>query len=182
MRRLAPFATMALLAMAGTATATTAIALNNRALTTTADVIAIASVIESRVVWEGRILITEVTVKVEEVLKGAPGDTIVVSLPGGIDANRRIPIAMTYPGAPSLKKGERTFLFLNRDEDTSRLMVAGFSQGKFAINREPGGEEVVERNLSEIRLVNGAGIVRGSRERVALADFKREISGYVAGQ
>jgi hypothetical protein len=182
MRRLVPLSLAALLALAGTAAATTAIALNNRALTSTADIIAIATVVESRVVWEGRVLITEVTVKVEEVLKGAPGDTIVVSLPGGIDANRRIPIAMTYAGAPALKQGERTFLFLNRDEDTSRLMVVGFSQGKFAINREPGGEDIVERNLSEIRLVSGAGIVRGSRERITLVDFKREISGYVAGQ
>jgi len=182
MKRLVPLSLAALLALAGTALATTAIALSNRALVNTADVIAIGSVVDSRVVWLDRVLVTEVTVKVEEVLKGAPGDTIVVTLPGGIDANRRIPIAMTYPGAPSMKQGERTFLFLNRDEDTSRLMVAGFSQGKFAINREPGGEDVVERNLSEIRLVNGAGIVRGSRERITLVDFKREISGYVAGQ
>jgi hypothetical protein len=157
--------------------------LNNQALATTADVIAIGRALDSRSVWEGRVLVTQVTVRVEETLKGGADETVVVTLPGGIDANRRIPVSMTYAGAPTMHAGERVFLFLARDdENPDRLTVIGFSQGKFSVNTEPGGEEIVERDLSQVRLAGGAGVVRGSRNRVPLNDFKRVISGYLAGQ
>lgn len=183
MRRVLLLWAAMVLGVASAAQATTAVALNNQALTSTADVIAIGRVVDSRSVWEGRILVTQVTVRIEETLKGGAGETIVVTLPGGIDANRRIPVAMTYAGAPTLQPGERTFLFLDRDdENADRLTVVGFSQGKFSIAVEPSGTEIVERDLTQVRLASGAGVVRGSRNRTSLSDFKREISGYVAGQ
>jgi hypothetical protein len=171
-----------LLLWAAEGSATTAIALSNRAMTDQADVVVIGRATDTRSAWEGRVLVTLVTVAVTETLKGVADSTITVTLPGGIDANRRVPVAMTYPAAPSMGLGEEVFLFLARDEaDVNRLTVVGFSQGKFSINPDPTGEPVVTRDLTRLRLVGGTGVTRGAKDRVTLAEFKREIRGYLEG-
>src|SRR5262245_34742610 len=56
--------------------------------------------------WAGRNLYTLATVSVTESLKGAATGNVAVAIPGGIDSNRRFPIAMTYAGAPQIAPGE----------------------------------------------------------------------------
>ena len=69
------------------------------------------------------------------VLKGEHAATATVAIPGGVDANRRIPIAMTFPGAPRIAPSEEVFLFLTHagDEIAGSYGVTGFAQGKFSI-------------------------------------------------
>jgi hypothetical protein len=162
------------------ASATTAIRLSNDAMTNAADVIVIGTAIDVQTVWEGRTLVTVVTLKVNESLKGAAGSTISIALPGGIDANRAFPVAMTYAGAPSIGIGEEVFVFLASDEDVqSGLTVVGFSQGKFSIVTDAGGNQFVSRDLTTLMLEGGAGIVPGARSLTSLAEFRAEIAGYV---
>ncbi len=170
----------ALVALAASAWATTAIRLSNADLATEADLIVIGRGIESRSAWAGRVLVTYVTVSVTESLKGTAGDTITVVLPGGIDANRQFPIAMSYPGAPAIRSDEDVFLFLNRDDELNGYTVLGFSQGKFSIVTDPQGDKVVTRDLTNIRLQGGTGAVRGTVSHVALSEFRAEIQGYLA--
>jgi hypothetical protein len=67
------------------------------------DVIAIGSCTETQTVWVDRSLVTLATVAVNETLKGDELTTnLTVALPGGVDANRKFPIAMNYPGAPRI--------------------------------------------------------------------------------
>ena len=47
--------------------------------------------------WAGNTLVTLATIQVSEVLKGERVSTVTVTLPGGVDANRRIPVAMSLP-------------------------------------------------------------------------------------
>ncbi|MCL4813320.1 MAG: hypothetical protein KJ061_12570 [Vicinamibacteraceae bacterium] len=156
--------------------ATTVRALTTEAMTREADVIAIGQCVAVETVWEDRVLVTKATIEVSESLKGGASGRIVVSLPGGIDTNRKHPIAMTYPGAPIMQPGERVFVFLDRgDTDPSAFTVSGFSQGKFSIVVDPAGEEVVTRDLSQITLVGGPGPTRGAKDRKRLADFRREV-------
>ena len=96
---------------------TLALALSIGDMTDQADVIAIGNCVETRSMWVDRSLVTLVTVAVSESLKGLPGDTLTVVVPGGVDVNRKIPVAMTYPGAPRLTPGENVFLFLNADSE-----------------------------------------------------------------
>lgn len=183
MKRTLLYVAVACLACAVPATATTVLALSNAALTSQADVIAIGQALESQSAWENRQLVTRVTVRVTERLKGEAGDTIVVTLPGGIDTARKHPIAMSYPGAPTLHRDEQVFLFLDRDDaDPSRLTVVGFSQGKFSINRDADGTQVVDRDLSAVTLSTSVGLVPGRRNRVPLAQFRREITEYLSGR
>lgn len=170
----------ALLASASNASATSARRLSNQDMAQEAEVIAIGTAIDVQTLWEGRTLVTVITLKVNDTLKGAPGATLSIALPGGIDANRQFPIAMTYAGAPQIGVGEEVFVFLGRDDEVQNgLIVLGFSQGKFSIVSDTKGRKVVERDLTAILLDSGAGIVPGSRSLTSLEEFRAEIAGYV---
>jgi hypothetical protein len=157
--------------------------LTNQDLTIQSDLIVIGKAVESRLEWvnDGRNLYTLVTVSVEETLKGAPGATATVAIPGGVDANRRIPIAMTFPGAPRIAPDEEVFLFLTHadDEVAGSYGITGFAQGKFSIVPGDQGMPAVSRNLSGLRTVSSDRAVRGGDTLVPLAAFKQEISGYL---
>ena len=169
-----------MLPLAADLSATTARRLSNGQLAQDAEVIVIGQVGESHSAWEGRTLVTLVEITVAETLKGAPGRTLTVALPGGIDSNSRFPVAMTYAGAPTMTPGEQVFLFLGHDEDiASGHIVLGFSQGKFSIVRNTSGEAVVSRDLTSISLETGGSIARGTRTYTSLSAFKQEILGYL---
>lgn len=161
--------------------ATTAVSLSTEALTAGADVIVTGRCVGVRSAWEGRTLVTVATVAVGEALKGTPGPTLTVAMPGGIDSNRRVPVAMTYAGAPQMQVSEDVFLFLVRDPDiASGLTVMGFAQGKFSIVVDETGSPAVSRDLTLLTLQSPAGTRRGTATRVGLEAFKREVRGYLA--
>ncbi len=173
-------AALAALAAATPAGATTAVALSNRAMAEGAEVIATGRCVDVRSVWEGRTLVTLATIALDDVLKGDVAGTVTVALPGGVDANRRFPVAMTYPGAPQIAVDEAVFLFLDRGNGASAaLTVMGFSQGKFSIVDDGRGERAVSRNLSGLTL-RSAGVDRPAVvTRSPLDAFKDEIRGYL---
>jgi hypothetical protein len=148
------------------------------------DVIAIGNCVETKSVWVDRTLVTLATVSVTESLKGDGPSTITVELPGGVDANRKIPIAMTYPGAPTLTPGENAFLFLTATgEVAGSYNVAGFSQGKFSIVTDEDGEQMVSRDLTKTSLKSNNGVSRGvSSNLIPLANLKDQVKGYLKNQ
>jgi hypothetical protein len=183
-RRCLALTLVLLLALAvSTAHATTALALSNRAMTDAAALILTGRCVEVRSAWEGRTLVTLATLDVTDVLKGDAPARVTVALPGGIDATRRFPVAMTYAGAPQIMVGEDVFLFLGQDGAIgSGLTVVGFSQGKFSVVDDADAGKAVSRNLSGITLQSPAGARRGTATRVPLDEFKNEIRGYLAGR
>ena len=165
-----------------TADTTLALALSLEDMVNQSDVIAIGNCVEIRSVWVDRTLVTLATISVTENLKGNASSTITVELPGGVDANRAVPIAMTYPGAPSLTPGENAFLFLNATgEVAGSYNVAGFSQGKFSIVDED-GEQMVSRNLTKTSLKSNNGVRRGGSDLMPLANLKERVKGYLNNQ
>lgn len=150
-------------------------------LTDQSDLIAIGKCLATKSVWVDRALVTLATVEVGEVVKGDPVQTVTVVLPGGVDANRKIPVAMTYPGAPQIAPDEDVFLFLTRDaEFVDGYAVAGYSQGKLSIVEDAQGRKLVSRDLTKITLPGGPGTVRGGVALTPLDQFKAEVEGYVA--
>ncbi|HKY45346.1 MAG TPA: hypothetical protein VJM50_19800, partial [Pyrinomonadaceae bacterium] len=101
----------------GTPDTTLAVALSLEDMVDQSDVIAIGNCSSIRSAWVDGTLVTLATVSVSETLKGAESGSLTVVLPGGIDANRQVPVAVSYPGAPRLTPGENVFLFLNSDVD-----------------------------------------------------------------
>lgn len=159
-----------------------AVALSFQDLVNQSDVIAIGNCVETKTIWVDRSLVTLATVSVSENLKGTES-SITVALPGGVDANRKIPVAMTYPGAPQMTPGENVFLFLTATgEVAGSYTVAGFSQGKFSINTDEDGQQVVSRDLRQTSLKTNNGIHRGSNNSIPLDRLKDEVRGYLKNQ
>jgi len=157
-----------------------AVALSVQDMVNQSDVIAIGNCVETRSVWVDRTLVTLATVSISESLKGSESSTITVALPGGVDANRKIPIAMTYPGAPQMTPGENVFLFLTATgEVPGSYTVAGFSQGKFSIITDEDGLQVVSRDLRQTSLKSDNGIRRGQNNTIPLDSLKNEVRGYL---
>jgi len=161
-----------------------AVALSVEDMVNQSDVIAIGSCVETKSVWVDRSLVTLATVSVSESLKGNETSTITVALPGGVDANRQIPIAMTYPGAPQIQPGENVFLFLTASTDVvpGSYTVAGFSQGKFSIITDEDGIQVVSRDLTKTALKDNNGVRRGSNNMIPLENLKNQVRGYLKNQ
>ena len=160
-----------------------ALALSVEDMVNQSDVIAIGNCVETRSVWVDRTMVTLATVSITENLKGNVSSTITVELPGGIDANRAVPIAVTYPGAPTLTPGENAFLFLTATgEVAGSYNVAGFSQGKFSIVTDEDGEQMVSRNLTKTALKSNNGVRRGGSDLIPLANLKEQVRGYLTNQ
>ncbi len=123
-----------------------------------------------------RLLATRATVEVSETLKGRGTSEVSIVLPGGADANRKFPIAMTYPGAPSLRIGENVFLFLVPDDALDgAYVISGFAQGKFSIVEDEDGRQLVSRDLTGLRLKRGSGVTRGTVQLTPLDEFKGKV-------
>ncbi|HEU4711652.1 MAG TPA: hypothetical protein VFS76_08815 [Pyrinomonadaceae bacterium] len=158
-----------------TADSTLALGLSLEDMVQQSDVIAIGSCTETQSVWVDNSLVTLAKVSVNETLKGTEGD-LTVALPGGVDANRKFPVAMSYPGAPRMTPGEDVFLFLNISGEVSgSYTVAGFSQGKFSIVKDEDGEPMVSRDLRQMSLQTDNGVRRGQNNLTPLASLKNEV-------
>src|SRR5205814_1064295 len=101
----------------------------------------------------GRIY-TDVTVDVDEMLKGDSVPTLTVRVLGGRVGNH----AAWVEGSPEFRRGERVLLFVSTYRDgTAR--VAHFYQGKFSIIRDAGGEDVAVRETpAGVHLPSGAAV------------------------
>ena len=160
----------------GTPDTTLAVALSLEDMVDQSDVIAIGNVQETRSAWVDGTLVTMASVSVSETLKGAESGNLTVVLPGGIDANRQVPVAVSYPGAPRMTPGENVFLFLNSDVDYGLgYNVAGFAQGKFSIVSDEDGDPVVSRDLTRMTLQSNNGVRRGGANAIPLDSFKEQV-------
>ncbi len=132
-------------------------------------------------VWLGRDLVTLVTLTVGESLKGSPGATLTVALPGGIDRQRKIPIEILYVGAPRIANGEEVLLFLERSQRIvpGGFVVSGVSQGKFSIVEDAAGVKWVSKGARPF--ATDARASSRARDLKRLSDFRREILRHVGG-
>jgi len=150
-------------------------------MTRRSDLIITGQCLETRSTWvDGRRLVTLANIAVSDAIKGTPASTITVTLPGGIDSNRKHPIAMNYPGAPAIQPQENVVLFLMpADSPANTYAVMGYAQGKFSIVNNEAGEPMVSRDSSKMRVSRAAGVVRGQQQLTPLSEFKERIKGYL---
>lgn len=144
--------------------------------------ILVATVEATRSYWnDARTRIyTEVTVRVDESLKGVPsGRVSLVQMGGELDGVR-----LAVEGSPAFRPGDEAVLFLWRDP-AGRAQVNGLAQGKFDIRRDPAsGERMVSRSLEGLRFAGSAraGGARSAESSIPtrLEDLKREIRLHLA--
>ena len=114
---------------------------------------------------------TETTVDVDGTYKGAAGSRVRVLQPGGVVGNVR----MTAHGALGWTKGEEVLLFLEASNG-SAYEVAGFSQGKYTIERDrTSGQKYVRQaspeNTRGAQSAPGADATRATNDRVPMQQF-----------
>jgi hypothetical protein len=113
----------------------------------------------------GTKILTEVRVDVDRSHKGQAKDTVrIVQLGGEVDGVR-----MTVAGSPSWRTGEEVLVFLERMRSGDHR-VAGFSQGKFLVERDArSGEAFVRRPaLIDTELMARAGMAAPKQAENAL--------------
>lgn len=153
-----------------------------QAIAAESDLIVTGRCLETRSQWveNNRILVTLAKIEVEETLKGTSASTVTIVLPGGSDSNRRIPVAMTYPGAPNIMEGEEVFLFLT-DESLvpGGFSVSGFNEGKFSILTDETGNRLVSRINIRGTVNADPGSIGGHQRYAALAEFRNQVRRYI---
>ncbi len=103
----------------------------------------------------GTKIFTEATVEVDQTYQGRDSRSIRVVQIGGVVGHVRMAVA----GALAWRRGEEVLLFLERYDDAS-FQVTGFSQGKYAIERDAATGRAFVRGAGEL-----AGVPEGPAAR-----------------
>ena len=111
-----------------------------------ADTIAVGRCVKGSSQWIDGTLMTLVQIEVEETLKGTRPEKLTVVIPGGIDASRPVPIAVSFPGAPRIQPDEDVLLFLEPAPTVEGgHQIVGFSQGKYSLIDDTSGGHLVTK-------------------------------------
>jgi len=136
--------------------------------------------IGTRSTWVDRTLYTIATISVSDTIKGDPSTTVEVALLGGADVNRKIPVAMHFPGAPVIQPQEEVFLFLTPAEPMAgSYSIMGYAQGKLSIVENEQGEKMVSRTPARTRINSASGVMRGNVQMTRLSEFKEKVREYL---
>lgn len=110
--------------------------------------------------WIGRVIYTQYEVLVQETLKGAPRNSVLVAVVGGGLGN----VLLTVPGAPDLQMGDQLILFAVPLEGESSFTPVGTFSGIVRIRAggsnsqatvaPRGNPEALEAFLQEIRTLS----------------------------
>ena len=173
---------LGLAASAPRVAATTVARLDTRELVRESHEIVIGEVRGTRSYWDAprRRMLTDVSVRVTQRLKGRGGDTVVLTQLGGeLDGVR-----VSVPGAPSFVVGEEALVFVWRD-GRGRAQVDALGQGKFDLRADPTtGEKLVSRPLPGLAIHDLTTLEAAPPDRAVpklyLRDFVRVIERAVA--
>jgi hypothetical protein len=119
-------------------------------------------------------IITEATVSVGATHKGAPATSVRVLQLGGVVGNVR----QTAHGALQWKRGEEVLLFLE-PAMPGTFQVAGFSQGKYMIERDPRtGRAYVQQAMPAVgteRSSTTPGVTPSREQALTLEQFLNQV-------
>jgi len=135
----------ACLIFAVTALATTVIPPSFDELVSRAEMIFQGSVTGVRSEWTGegaqRHIMSYVTLKVEDAIKGNPGSTVTLRMLGGTVGGE----TMEVTDAPKFKVGERDILFVENN-GTQFVPLVGIMHGRFRVKKDAAGQDAVFTN------------------------------------
>jgi hypothetical protein len=146
-----------------------------------AEVIFQGSVTDVRSQWIGegaqRHIVTYVTFKVDDAIKGTPGASYTIRMLGGtVDGQ-----TMEVSDSPKFKKGDRDFLFVENN-GKQFIPLVGIMHGRFRVEREQDGRETVATNsgkrLSDVaRLGKEDHVAASEKAALSPSQFKAAIQG-----
>lgn len=123
--------------------ATTLMKMSTGEMTLDADTIVIGTCVSAETARVGGRLVTLIEVSVDETLKGTAASGLTMIVPGGIDHDRPVPVAVTVPGAPTVFPNENVLLFLGHSAAVvGAYDVVGFSQGVYEVVEDTTGNKL----------------------------------------
>jgi hypothetical protein len=102
--------------------------------------------------WDHQRILTDVELEVTETLKGAPGAVVRITQPGGQVGT----LGQTVEGLASFAEGEDVLVFLRPRAASGSYMIAGFSQGKYSVQKSPDGRWLAVPQATDTVLVDRA--------------------------
>lgn len=160
--------------------ATTVIPPNFDELVSRAEVIFQGSVTDVRSQWIGegaqRHIVTYVTFRVEDTMKGAPGTSYTMRMLGGTVDGR----TMEVSDSPKFKMGDRDILFVEHNGQQF-IPLVGIMHGRFRIKHDAAmGRDIIKTNTGEpvddvARLGKEEHVVASEKTAITPAQFKAAI-------
>lgn len=123
----------------------------------------------------GPTVYTHYHVTVAEVMKGQPGFTVDVAIPGGTAGGLR----QSYPGVPQLTVGGDFLLYL-WTSPSGLNMPTGFSQGIFQVSGDPSALQLSRSASAELMLDATGHPVRDQAVTMRLADMRVRVATSLA--
>jgi hypothetical protein len=168
----------ACLIFAGTVLATTVIPPSFDELVSRAEMIFQGSVTDVRSEWTGegaqRHIMSYVTLKVEDAIKGNPGSTVTLRMLGGTVGGE----TMEVSDAPKFKVGDRDILFVENN-GTQFVPLVGIMHGRFRIKKDASGQDTVFTNegspLSDVSQLGKNEAAASAGRAISKTEFKRAI-------
>ncbi len=128
-------------------------------------------------VMRGSLIYTHYQLSVTTALKGAPGASVDVAVPGGLLNGTQQPVA----GAPTLAVGQDYVLFL-WTSNSGLTQVIGLSQGIFNVSTNAQGQLMVSRGAATSPMMNSSGqFVTDTNLQMPLAQLASTIQAALAG-
>ncbi len=132
--------------------------------------------VKSQWIGEGaqRAIVSYVTFKVEDALKGSAGDSYTIRMFGGtVDGE-----TMGVSGAPKFKVGDKDILFVENN-GTQFVPLVGIMHGRFHVQKDQSGREVVTNNEGEgvknVARIGKSAQVSTNESVLTPADFKTAV-------
>ncbi len=129
-----------------------------------------------------RRIVTFVTFRVNEAIKGDPGTTYSMRMLGGTVDGR----TMRVTDAPEFKVGDRSLLFVENN-GSQFIPLVGIQHGRFRVQKDQSGRETLltggGQPLADVNQLGGdEAAVAKSKAALSLNDFKTAIQGRVRQQ
>ena len=165
------------------ASATTVIAPDFDSLVNQAELIFEGTVTDVKAQWVGegsqRHIVSYVTFKVEDALKGSPGATYTIRMLGGTVGDQTLEVT----DAPKFKTGDRDILFVEHN-GTQFIPLVGIMHGRFAVKRDQSGQEVLMtakgRPLGDVAELGKEDGAVAKKAALSVKDFKAAIQTKLA--
>lgn len=109
---------------------------------------------------------TEVTVRVDDAIKGSSSSTVTIVMPGGSFVSNGIRLGENVPGVTKTFVEQRGVYFLTNMQEQGKYQITGFSQGMLAISSSNGVDTL------RGKLTNG--------QEFTLAEIKEKIKAVEA--
>ncbi len=152
----------------------TFIAMSQADLVRQADAVVQGEVIGLQSSWtpSGRIIVTDATIAVDEVLVGNTSSTLTVRTFGGKVGDYTV----EAHGFPTFQMGERVILFVYLDPDDGTLRVLGYQQGHFrVVTRLDGVTLAVPMVEDGARFFTPGGTLTPEPQSVEIGSFKSAV-------